>query len=140
MKLNGGNGNETDCTLLKPLPVGIQTFGDIIRGGFVYVDKTRWIYALVRYPKGVYFLSRPRRFGKSLLLSILEAIFRGRRELFAGLWLDESDYAREEHPVVRVVYQWIRKEGPADMPLVFRVPREEDVQAILRVNGGENHA
>ena len=94
--------------MLKPLPVGIQTFGDIIRGGFVYVDKTRWIYALVRYPKGVYFLSRPRRFGKSLLLSILEAIFRGRRELFAGLWLDESDYAREEHPVVRVDFSQFR--------------------------------
>ena len=47
-------------------------------------------------------MSRPRRFGKSLLLSTLEAIFRGRRELFAGLWIDGSDYAWEKHPVVRV--------------------------------------
>ena len=50
----------------------------------------------------VYFLSRPRRFGKSLLLSTLEAIFRGQRELFAGLWIGSSDYAWKEHPVVRV--------------------------------------
>jgi hypothetical protein len=88
--------------MLKPLPVGIQTFSDIIEGGFLYVDKTRWIYELVRYPKGVYFLSRPRRFGKSLLVSTLEAIFQGRRELFQGLWIDDSDYDWEEHPVIRI--------------------------------------
>lgn len=88
--------------MLKPLPIGIQTFSDIIEGGFLYVDKTRWIYEMVRYPKGVYFLSRPRRFGKSLLLSTLEAIFQGRRELFEGLWIDGSDYAWEEHPVIRI--------------------------------------
>ena len=58
--------------MLKPLPVGIQTFRDIIDGGFLYIDKTRYIYELIRYPKGVYFLSRPRRFGKSLLISTLE--------------------------------------------------------------------
>ena len=51
--------------MLKPLPVGIQTFRDIINGGFLYVDKTRYIYELIRHSKGVYFLSRPRRFGKS---------------------------------------------------------------------------
>ena len=96
--------------MLKPLPVGIQTFGDIIGGGFLYVDKTRWIYELVRYPKGVYFLSRPRRFGKSLLLSTLEAIFRGQRELFAGLWIDGSDYAWEKHPVVRMDFSQFRVE------------------------------
>jgi hypothetical protein len=58
--------------MLKPLPVGIQTFSDIINGGFLYVDKTRWVYELVKYPKGVYFLARPRRFGKSLLISTLK--------------------------------------------------------------------
>ncbi len=73
--------------MLKPLPVGIQTFSDLIEGGFLYVDKTRWVYEMLRYPKGVYFLSRPRRFGKSLLLSMLEAIFQGQRELFEGLWI-----------------------------------------------------
>ncbi|MCL4870205.1 MAG: AAA family ATPase [Anaerolineae bacterium] len=54
---------------LQPVPIGVQTFRDIIRGGFLYVDKTPWIYELIRQSKGVYFLARPRRFGKSLLLS-----------------------------------------------------------------------
>jgi hypothetical protein len=61
--------------MLKPLPVGIQTFRDLIEGGFLYIDKTHHIYEMIRYSKGVYFLSRPRRFGKSLLISTLDEIF-----------------------------------------------------------------
>lgn len=87
---------------LKPLPIGLQTFRDIIEGGFLYVDKTKWLYDLVRYPKGVYFLSRPRRFGKSLLISTLNEIFLGNRELFKGLWLYDSPYQWQPHPVIRV--------------------------------------
>jgi hypothetical protein len=88
--------------MLKPLPVGIQTFSDIINGGFLYVDKTRWVYELVKYPKGVYFLARPRRFGKSLLISTLKEIFEGNRDLFQGLWIYDSDYQWTEHPVIRI--------------------------------------
>ncbi|MFP4395224.1 MAG: AAA family ATPase, partial [Anaerolineales bacterium] len=88
---------------MKPLPVGTPTFfKDMIEGGYLYIDKTRYIYELVRYPKGVYFLSRPRRFGKTLLISTLAEIFAGHRELFEGLWIDESDYEWEAHPVVRI--------------------------------------
>ena len=65
-------------------PIGIQTFEQIIKDGFVYVDKTDMVYSLATEGK-VYFLSRPRRFGKSLLLSTLKAYFEGRKELFAGL-------------------------------------------------------
>ncbi len=72
---------------LKPLPIGNQTFRKIIQGGYLYVDKTQHIYELIRYPTGVYFLSRPRRFGKSLLISTLDEIFQGNKELFKGLWL-----------------------------------------------------
>ena len=68
-------------------PIGIQTFEQIINGGFVYVDKTELVYRLVNNGK-VYFLGRPRRFGKSLLLSTLEAYFQGRKELFKGLAID----------------------------------------------------
>jgi len=57
---------------------------------------------MVRYPKGVYFLARPRRFGKSLLLSTLKEIFEGNRELFQGLWIHGSDYQWAEHPVIRI--------------------------------------
>ncbi|MBI3959491.1 MAG: ATP-binding protein [Chloroflexi bacterium] len=88
--------------MLKPLPVGIQTFSDLIRGGFLYVDKTPWIYELIRYSKGAYFLARPRRFGKSLLISTLGEIFEGNRELFQGLWLYDSDYSWTIHPVIRL--------------------------------------
>ncbi|MGB0389777.1 MAG: AAA family ATPase, partial [Ardenticatenaceae bacterium] len=63
--------------MLKPLPLGFSTFSDLIQGGYLYIDKTKWIYEMVRYPKGLYFLSRPRRFGKSLMVSTLEEIFLG---------------------------------------------------------------
>lgn len=88
--------------MLKPLPVGIQTFRDIIHGGFLYVDKTRYIYELIRHSKGVYFMSRPRRFGKSLLLSTLDEIFQGNKELFQGLWLYDSPYQWQKHPIIRL--------------------------------------
>lgn len=87
---------------LKNLPVGVQTFSEIIEGSFVYVDKTKEIYDLISRPKGAYFLSRPRRFGKSLLVSTLESIFRNERELFKGLWIDSSDYEWSEYPVIKL--------------------------------------
>lgn len=87
---------------MKNLPIGIQTFSDIIQNDYLYVDKTEKIFDLVKNPKGVYFLSRPRRFGKSLLISILNEIFEGEKELFKGLWIYRADYAWEKHPVVRI--------------------------------------
>ena len=71
-------------------PIGIQDFGSIINDGYVYVDKTALIYRLVTEGK-IYFLSRPRRFGKSLLLSTLECYFKGRKELFKGLAIDKLE-------------------------------------------------
>jgi hypothetical protein len=65
-------------------PIGIQNFKKIREEGYVYFDKTALIYHLV-YEGSYYFLSRPRRFGKSLLLSTLEAFFQGRKDLFEGL-------------------------------------------------------
>ncbi len=76
-------------------PIGIQTFEQIIEQGFVYVDKTDMVYSLATEGK-VYFLSRPRRFGKSLLLSTLRAYFEGRKELFKGLKIDALE--KEWHP------------------------------------------
>jgi len=87
---------------LKDLPIGVQTFREMIESKFLYVDKTREIYDLVSKPKAAYFLSRPRRFGKSLLVSTLESIFKNERELFKGLWLDSSDYEWREYPVVKL--------------------------------------
>lgn len=79
-------------------PIGIQTFADIIEGGYIYIDKTEYVWRLVSRGK-YYFLSRPRRFGKSLLLSTIEAFFRGRKELFKGLYIFDRDWDWEEYPV-----------------------------------------
>lgn len=87
---------------LKPLPVGPHTLRDLIQGGYLYVDKTRLIYELIRNSKGIYFLARPRRFGKSLLISTLEEIFLGNKDLFQHLWLWDSPYLWEKHPVIRI--------------------------------------
>ena len=65
-------------------PIGIQSFEKIRTNGYVYIDKTEYIYKMVQ-EGSAYFLSRPRRFGKSLLVSTLEAYFKGKRELFEGL-------------------------------------------------------
>ena len=66
--------------MLKRLPIGIQTFRDIVQNDYLYVDKTKEIFDLVNNPKGVYFLSRPRRFGKSLLIFTLNEIFDGNKD------------------------------------------------------------
>lgn len=86
---------------LRKFPIGIQTFENIRREGYVYVDKTALIYRLVTTGKP-YFLSRPRRFGKSLLLSTLESYFEGRRELFEGLAIADLEEAWQEYPVLHL--------------------------------------
>ncbi|MBR2215375.1 MAG: ATP-binding protein [Selenomonadaceae bacterium] len=73
---------------MRKLPIGIQSFEKLISSNFVYVDKTEYVYRLAS-EESTYFLSRPRRFGKSLFLSTLKAYFEGKRELFAGLKIME---------------------------------------------------
>ncbi|MBB3192199.1 ATP-binding protein [Halomonas cerina] len=85
------------------LPIGIQTFADMREGGYYYVDKTPGIHRLVEEGK-YYFLSRPRRFGKSLLLDTLRCLFEGREALFEGLYIhDQWDWQRR-HPVIRLSF------------------------------------
>ena len=84
-------------------PIGIQDFEKIINGGYVYVDKTDFIYRLVT-EGNIYFLSRPRRFGKSLLVSTLEAYFQGKKELFKGLAIDELEKEWAEYPVFHLSF------------------------------------
>ena len=82
-------------------PIGIQNFEKIRDGGFVYVDKTALIYDLVT-EGNIYFLSRPRRFGKSLLVSTLKAYFQGKKELFKGLAIDSLEKNWAKHPVFHI--------------------------------------
>ncbi|BCO09717.1 ATPase AAA [Desulfolithobacter dissulfuricans] len=86
---------------MKKLPIGVQTFAEIRSDNYCYVDKTPLIYRLADQGKS-YFLSRPRRFGKSLLLDTIAEAFAGSRELFTGLYLENHwDWSRR-HPVVRI--------------------------------------
>lgn len=82
-------------------PIGIQTFEDIITDGFVYVDKTAFVYSLAHEGK-IYFMSRPRRFGKSLLLSTLKSYFLGRRDLFKGLAIESLETEWKRYPVFHI--------------------------------------
>ncbi len=95
----------------KFLPTSTHDFPQMITGNFVYVDKTRYIYEMARVPQAYYFLSRPRRFGKSLLVSTLGALFEGQKELFKGLWIENSDWPWKKHPVVKIDFSEIDLTG-----------------------------
>ena len=82
-------------------PIGIQNFEEIRRNGYVYVDKTRWMWKMIDEGK-YYFLSRPRRFGKSLMVSTLEAFFSGQRELFKGLYADTVEWEWQQYPILHI--------------------------------------
>ena len=82
-------------------PVGIQTFSEIIKGGYVYIDKTDLMWRMQRLSKFI-FLSRPRRFGKSLLTTTLCSFFEGRRELFEGLKVMELEKEWRRYPVLHI--------------------------------------
>ena len=86
---------------MKSLPIGIQTFAKIREGGFVYIDKTPHIAQLTQHA-GAYFLSRPRRFGKSLLLDTLKELFEGNQTLFADLYIHDKWDWSQTYPVIKL--------------------------------------
>jgi hypothetical protein len=96
------------------LPIGIQTFSEIRENGYLYVDKTREIHRLISGGK-VFFLSRPRRFGKSLLVSTLEALFTGEKALFEGLYIADKIDWNEKYPVVTLDWGGISHTSAAQM-------------------------
>jgi len=87
--------------MMKKLSVGISDFKELIQGNYIYVDKTEYIYKLINSGK-YYFLSRPRRFGKSLLISTLEYLFKGEKKLFKGLYIEDKWNWEEIYPVIRI--------------------------------------
>ncbi|MEB3237441.1 MAG: AAA family ATPase, partial [Candidatus Sericytochromatia bacterium] len=91
------------ATPRKKLPLGIQTFREIRENGHYYVDKTAMALRLVANGKH-YFLSRPRRFGKSLFLDTLKELFEGNRALFTGLHADDHWDWSVKHPVLRLSF------------------------------------
>jgi Predicted AAA-ATPase/PD-(D/E)XK nuclease superfamily len=89
--------------MIQKYPVGIQDFPEIRNNGYLYVDKTEFAYKLVEQGK-FYFLSRPRRFGKSLFISTLECLFLGKKELFEGLFIEEKWNWEQRFPIIRISF------------------------------------
>ena len=110
-------------------PIGIQTFSEIIRGGYVYVDKTDLVWQLAHYAKYI-FLSRPRRFGKSLLTTTLASYFRGEKDLFEGLKIMQLEKEWEQYPVIRLDLSTAKNQDSPDalrdrLRLLLKPYREE---------------
>jgi hypothetical protein len=148
---------------MKKLSVGISDFKELIQGNYIYVDKTEYVYRLINSGK-YYFLSRPRRFGKSLLISTISYLFQAERELFKGLYIEDKWNWEEIYPVIRVdfskdvknkddlkekVYQELKKnymwnsiEIPKDTrdesilleELIMRISEKEQKQVVILVD------
>jgi hypothetical protein len=118
-------------TRLAKLPIGIQSFEVIRQSGYVYVDKTEHVYRLV--DEGMfYFLARPRRFGKSLLVSTLRCLFEGKKDLFEGLWLAaHTDWSWDEHPIILLDFNQIAHGTPENL----RVGLDDALIRIAQVHG-----
>ena len=95
---------------LPKLPIGIQTFSKIRPDNYLYVDKTAQIYRLITSGE-YYFLSRPRRFGKSLTLSTIKSIYQGEQALFAGLWIEDKWDWGQIRPVIHISFSSVDYEG-----------------------------
>ena len=101
-------------THLNKYPIGIQTFSEIRKGNYIYVDKTDLVWQLTNYAKFI-FLSRPRRFGKSLLTTTLKSYFEGRRELFEGLKIMEYEQEWKKYPVIHLDMSTCKGQDDAQM-------------------------
>jgi hypothetical protein len=103
----------------RKYPIGIQTFSEIRKDGYIYIDKTDLVWNLVHEAKYI-FLSRPRRFGKSLLTTTLDSYFHGRKDLFEGLKIMELEKNWESYPVIHL-----------DLSTAKRQPSAEELRATL---------
>ena len=132
----------------RRLPIGVQSFKDLREKGFLYVDKTEYLFRLANSSK-VYFLSRPRRFGKSLFLSTLAAYFRGQKELFKDLYLEKAEEeqaaqegreAWQEYPVLCLDFNTGQYElsGALDETLSYFLDTEEPKYNLQK--NGLSHA
>ena len=96
--------------MIQKYPVGLQDFGKIRTENFVYVDKTEFVYKMADIG-GYYFLSRPRRFGKSLFISTLECLFLAKKELFKGLYIEDKWNWEQTNPIIRISFSNIDHKG-----------------------------
>lgn len=92
--------------LQRLYPIGIQTFFKIREGNFLYIDKTEYVYRMTHSASSYLFLSRPRRFGKSLLTSTIHCYFEGRKDLFEGLAIETLEKEWIQHPVLPLRHEY----------------------------------
>ena len=116
---------------MKKIKTSTYNFPEIIEKDFLYVDKTDYVRKLVEGEKDEFFLSRPRRFGKSLLVSTLKAVFQGRRDLFKGLAIDKMDYDWKAYPVIHLDF--------ADAGVDNLKELDEQIASMLADAADENH-
>ncbi|GHT56455.1 ATPase AAA [Bacteroidia bacterium] len=126
--------------MLQELPIGIQSFADLRSKGYLYVDKTQVIHRLITSGKP-FFLSRPRRFGKSLLVSTMEAIFKGQKELFKGLWIENNWDWTVSHPVIRLDFGGINNNTAKGLredldATICAIARQHNITLTRKGGGG----
>jgi hypothetical protein len=123
---------------MKQLPFAVDDFAEFSQQNFFYADKTRILRKLLRRPRP-YFLSRPRRFGKTLLVSALDRVLRGQRELFKGLWIYDSDYNWAPHPVIKLEMNALDSSSPESLKAslltyMYRIAIDKKLDISLAVD------
>src|SRR5689334_14585464 len=93
--------------ILKKLPIDVSSFELLVNNNYLYIDKTQIIYNIFIDGNRNHFLARPRRFGKSLLVSTLKELFSGNKELFKDFWIYKSDYDWPSYPVIHLDFSTI---------------------------------
>ncbi len=116
---------------VKKYPIGIQTFSELVTEGYYYVDKTPWVYKMANEGK-YYFLSRPRRFGKSLFLDTLRQAYLGKKEYFKGLFLENHWDWSKSYPVLKLSWGAGVLKNPEDLKITF----DDLLKEWLRENPG----
>ena len=109
----------------------LYTFENMREGNYLYVDKTEYLWKLINRPQSMFFFSRPRRFGKSLTLSTLKAIFQGKKELFKGLFIENQPYDWKPYPVIHIDMGSVSADTPEKL--------EKAIAFILRMNAKDNN-
>ena len=114
---------------MRPIATDTNDFPSLRRDGKIYVDKTGFVHRMVSDANTrLFFISRPRRFGKSLTLSVMKALFSARRELFEGLYIDKTDWKWEKYPVIHFEFNDVTTTSLADFETSFAIHVQERLE------------
>ena len=114
---------------MRPIATDTNDFPKLREKGCIYVDKTEFVHRMVSSEgTSLYFISRPRRYGKSLTLSVLKALFTGRRDLFEGLYIDKTDWKWEKYPVIHFEFNDVTTTSLADFEMSFAIHVQERLE------------